>query len=210
MQEISDRSGSEDINDSEHEDPDFKPVANWNDRSNFEEIVNIVKLANQRVKLLHVLKENNLYPVRVPGTPWSISLTCPFHKGGNERHPAFGYNFVTDRFNCFVCGKSGRAVEFYAYKENKSLEAVARHILYLYDNEDDDDIELDDTQEINKELADFAGFIRNRIKSNVPMNQIDKMTFCLDAYLAAKVARGNINVENLRWCINWIKQLEIE
>lgn len=37
----------------------------------------------------------------------NIQITCPFHKGGQEKKPSFGINKTTGKAHCFTCGWSG-------------------------------------------------------------------------------------------------------
>ena len=36
-----------------------------------------------------------------------ISVRCPFHKSGSERHPSFWVSRLTGRWGCFTCGEGG-------------------------------------------------------------------------------------------------------
>jgi hypothetical protein len=43
-----------------------------------------------------------------------IKATCPFHKGGNEKHPSLYINMETGQYFCQACGKKGDIFHFYA------------------------------------------------------------------------------------------------
>jgi len=41
-----------------------------------------------------------------------ISAVCPFHKGGQERHPSFWINRTTGSWGCFTCTTSGSSLKY--------------------------------------------------------------------------------------------------
>src|SRR5690242_12239453 len=102
----------------------------------------LIHAANKKVRLYSVFKAYNINIPRVSkNQTWSATITCPLpsHKGARERTPSFGYNFIEDRFQCFGCHKSGRAVEFISEMEGKKRNSVAQSIIDYYETDVDDE-----------------------------------------------------------------------
>jgi hypothetical protein len=179
----------------------------------------LVNAANKKVSLISILHNYGISPMRNQFSKWSLSITCPFHKFGQERTPSLAYNFESDWFNCFSCGRHGRAVEFIAFKEsmvNKRLvtfNEVAKILLSRYEGAEDHDLGLtgDDTKRVEELLFGFSKFIQELIRQYKDdpkeMDVIDKVIWCFDCFLNYAVPGGRITVENLEERIKQAKGL---
>jgi len=95
-----------------------------------------------------------------------MTAICPFksHKNGNERSASFGFNPTEDRFYCFGCRKSGRAVQFIAYYEERNLLDVAKFLLQEVGIQENEANLIDDSDDkINTELIEFSSYIQSLI-----------------------------------------------
>jgi hypothetical protein len=173
-----------------------------------------IKTANRKIRLLDVLRHYGINVEKNHQRPiWSNNIKCPFpsHKGAKERTPSFAYNFVSDRFCCLGCQKSGRAVEFISLYEEVSRSSVADNILSKYGG---DSIQ-DDIDEYNDDLLPIlvkgSNDIRNLIikyKDNPKkLKDIDKIIWWLDFYIMTKNIGKNINAEELSYRLDKIKEL---
>ncbi len=167
----------------------------------------IIKRANKNARLINVITKIYKIPIERANnySEWSILTYCPFplHKGGTERTPSFGYNFVRDFFHCFGCSNSGGAVEFLSLMESVPRHLVAEQILKEtagYDSNNDKLEELDDPQ-IEALLFDFANYLYTICQSNkdkpAVLDQLDKITRWFDGYLYASVPRKKMTVAGL-------------
>ncbi len=167
----------------------------------------LVRAANKKVKLITVLNNYGIHPIRNQFNTWS-NHTCPFHKGGHERTPSFGYNFEKDWFNCLSCRRHGRAVEFIAYKESAvtkrtvTFNEVAALILSRYEHAQE--LELgddDDSKKVEELLFGFSKLIQELIHSGKQdpkrMKWIEKVVWCFDCYLDYAVPSARITMEDL-------------
>jgi DNA primase len=50
---------------------------------------------------------------------------CPVHGSGNRRSRSFSVNLRLGRYQCFVCGSRGHALELYAAVRGLNLHAAA-------------------------------------------------------------------------------------
>lgn len=173
-----------------------------------EKTRNIIRKANRKIKLIQVLNSYGIDPYK--RSDWSDPLICPIHKGGTERTPSFYYSFLEDRFHCFGCSTGGRAVEFLALKENIPHAIIAENIIKEfegYDPNDEFEVEIDYAK-IEELLFNFAIYLENVIKVNPDkIEHIDKLTWWFDSYLAAKIPRNRIVVEELEHRIQKVKSL---
>ncbi len=44
--------------------------------------------------------------MRQPRGEW-VTIACPAHKGGDEKHPSMGVSLVDGHFRCHACGAKG-------------------------------------------------------------------------------------------------------
>lgn len=51
----------------------------------------------------------------VKSTPGNVMVTCPYHKGGQERRPSAGIKEDTGVFHCFTCGETHSLPEVISY-----------------------------------------------------------------------------------------------
>jgi len=172
--------------------------------STFENDLIIIRAANEIASLISVLKNSNITLERFGGA-WSGKIPCPFsfHKAGSEKTGSFNYNFEQDRFHCFGCGTSGRAVEFLSYKEGIDKTIIAERIIkdaggYIPKNLI---IEESIDPKIDKLLYEFSIYINNIILKNkydkAVLEVVDKVTEWVDIYLAKTVPKRKVVVEEL-------------
>lgn len=176
-----------------------------------DRIINLIKIANSKFKLFDILSLYKINVIQQSATDvWSALIKCPFssHKGGQERTPSFGYNFKEDRFHCFGCSTSGRAVEFIAIKENKPKQFIAEQLLQDIDSLDlEEELEEDVNLLIESKLYELSKLFQQtvqRYKYSSVFGQIEKIIWCFDMYLVRNYK--NLTVESLEWWIQRTKE----
>lgn len=158
----------------------------------------LILLANKHVRLSTIFRKYSIKIERfAPTDVWSMNITCPFptHKGGRERTPSFGYNFIDDRFYCFGCKRFGRAVEFIAYKDRIHPEIVAEKLIeqYSLDQFKIDDKELvNDWERIQTSLTSIS-IITNKLYQKYSDNEealryIDNLIWFIDRFMYSRVS----------------------
>jgi hypothetical protein len=167
----------------------------------------IIALANNSISCLAIMEQAGVKFTYMPAqNGWTHKATCPFksHKNGRERTPSFSYNSKEDRFFCFGCNKSGKAVEFIAFTEGRNKLEVARDILaYAGVNEHDAVFIADDSNEkINEILFDFAKFAHDIVDQNrfdsKAIKTIDNIMYCMDMYVAYTVTCHTFDLDELQ------------
>lgn len=205
MRLLSDETGSSGDSSSQGEDGD--PFGDFENSPVKKQ--DLAKIANKKTRLLIVLNSYNIRPTRSQYSDWSDLFVCPFpfHKGGNERTPSFGYNFVEDRFHCFGCNTSGRTVEFIAFRNGLDRNAVAEQILRETEGYDfAEEVEEDENPKIDAAIFEFSSFLnslhRKHKDDSTVLEQIDKVIWWFDLYLATKAPKDQIFVEELEYRIS--------
>lgn len=154
-------SGSRRINNSEarSKSGNFDPTDSWEGNpTTLDEAKKIINLANQKSNLLPILKKYNIRLINTYDVNgWEYKANCPFPHH-NDNTPSFGYNTKEDRFFCFGCRGSGRTVEFLSLFHKQSKLDIAKSILESLNLNESDYalVQIDDSEQINKELFDFA------------------------------------------------------
>jgi len=174
----------------------------------------IIQAANQIRSLLSVFQNYGITLDRQNDT-WSNKISCPFpsHKAGQEKTGSFNYNFQQDRFHCFGCGKSGRAVEFISYKEDIAKCIVAEQIIKDAGGYIPANIVLEESSDpkIDKLLYNFSLFIFEIISKNknnkIVLQQVDKITEWVDGYLIKAIPKRKVVVEELNHRLIKAKEL---
>jgi hypothetical protein len=215
MCEIPDRARSGSTGGVEDEDSDFDPVTDWEDSTSGEETRDLVWAANAKVKLFTILRSYNIIPLKEVNNPWSAKITCPFlaHKGGRERTPSFNYNFEKDYFYCMGCKRSGRAVEFIAYKEGLDRYEVAISLLEHYgDVPTAEEFEAgQDFSVLEKELFGLAMTFCEHVQAvkhdPKKLAGIENLIWTFDCYVWANASKHKIDVEELRKRTSYYKEL---
>jgi len=163
----------------------------------------VIQQANKHVKLIDTLREYSIIVEKEHQfTEWCSGIVCPFpfHKAGKERTGSFGYNFNTDRFHCFGCGKSGQTVEFISFKEGIPRLIIAERLVrerigYLPNNVV---VEEDIDPQIDRLLFDFSKYINAKLLSDpLSVEDIDKVTWWIDDYIISVVPQRKVVVEEL-------------
>jgi len=190
-------------------EPDAKDLKNQN--------IKIIKGVNQKYPLINALKKYKVDLKKVTDIgSWTHHARCPFpdHRDSN---PSFGYNSKEDRFYCFGCRRSGRAVEFISGIQSTSKISVAKNLLIELKISEEEIIsnesiaDLDHGEEINNILLDFGLSINNLFikykKNNEIIKFINDTIFTLDMYLNHAVPKNKINCIELKARINKCKEI---
>ena len=64
---------------------------------NYDKLMKVIREVQQNTKYFNIIKETND----------NILVSCPYHKGGQERRPSCGIHIQTLVYHCFTCGASG-------------------------------------------------------------------------------------------------------
>jgi hypothetical protein len=154
-------------------------------------------------------------PKRQPGSYWSENIFCPL-ANHEDSSASFGYNFKYDRFYCFGCRQSGKAVEFLAGVRNVSRISIADDILNRI-GDDTQEIELvNESDEIKKILISLSLRCQNIIKKfkDDPfiLEILKKPMIWIDGYLLVNVPKNYICIEELKIRVDKTKEIldEIE
>ncbi len=174
----------------------------------------IILLANNRQNLFSIFQKYNFsLEEQYNSTGWTHKSRCPF-PDHRDSTASFGYNSKEDRFNCFGCNRSGRAVQFISYMTNKPLIDVARQIIDESSEKEQDEllfsVDQVDFREIEDNLLDYADYVREFKRSNncsvESMKYAEDLTWNLDLYLRGGVPVGVISLESLKARIEKIKK----
>ena len=162
----------------------------------------LIKLANSKISLYSIINKYNIQLEKVNSSAgWSHKGTCPF-PSHNDRRPSFGYNSNDDRFNCFGCHRSGRAVEFISAIKNKPALEIAKELLNN-SNIDVSNISFEefDYRKLEETIFEYADFIRSFKESNnfseKSIKYAEAITWNLDVYLRLHAPTSTISLENL-------------
>ena len=153
------------------EDRDTNALNSW--QASSEDIrkqnYKLVLIANEKISLNSVLKRYQIVMQKINDNNWSHMGVCPFPMH-NDVNASFGYNPSEDRFNCLGCKKSGRAVEFISFMEQRSRAEIAKEILESLNVSQDDIINFDgeiaDSRSYDM-LYEFSEYARNFILNNI-------------------------------------------
>jgi DNA primase len=177
-------------------------------------IFDTIREANNRVKLIEVLAGYDVHPQKgYNDAEWSISMPCPLHKNGHERTPSFGYSFKKDFFNCFGCGKHGRAVEFISDIENRPVLDIAKEILATIPKSSEDSSEFvsEKFEDIFPYLMDVSTYFRDKFSKykNSPkeMEKIEKVMFFIDSFIVKKGSVNKLKKEHIIVRLDKVKEL---
>lgn len=177
---------------------------------NFE----IIREANNRITLIEVLAGYDIRPQKGHNNAeWSISIPCPLHKNGHERTASFGYSFKKDIFNCFGCGKSGRAVEFISDIENRPVLDIAKEILSSIPKSSENGSEFvsEKFEDIFPYLMETSAYFRDKFakSKNNPkkMEKIEKVMFFIDSYIIKKASVNKLKKEHIIVRLEKVKEL---
>lgn len=182
------------------------------ERSTRENDAIILQAANEIVSLSSVLTKYGI-KFEHQNEAWSNKISCPFssHKAGREKTGSFNYNFKQDLFHCFGCGKSGRAVEFLAFKKGVDKYIIAQQIIKDAGGYIPKNIIIEESidPKVDRLLYEFSEFIYS-IMDNAPLEQIDKVTEWIDIYLSKYAPKRKIVVEELSVRLSKARELLIK
>lgn len=187
-------------------------ASGWEDEIVHQNIeFKLIQKVNSLMHLQSVFEQYNLVLEQIYSqTGWTRRCVCPFpdHK---DASPSFGYNSLEDRFNCFGCGRNGKAVEFIAYMEDRSKLSVAKEIISGLSSgyESITPIERFDFIKLGKILFDFADIIRDfkkKHKCETATKYAEAVTWNLDVYLRKHVPYNTIILYDLEARIFKLKE----
>ena len=162
----------------------------------------LINVANSTISLHSILKQYNISLEQMySATGWTHRCNCPF-SDHRETRPSFGYNSTEDRFNCFGCHRSGKAVEFISFMENKPKKIVAKEL--LGDSFSVDDIfetTAFDYSRLERLLFEYADYIREFKRGHSycdkAVTYAGAVTWNLDVYLMKHVPSNSIILDDL-------------
>jgi len=173
----------------------------------------LIRVANEKLPLSDLLK---IYKIEFPivvysPSGWTHKCPCPFpdHKDTN---PSFNYNSIEDRFNCFGCRRSGKAVQFKAAMHGLSQMEVAESIIEQYSSFEDAYTEIKDrvSDKTDEMLFEFSSYVRSFLNKYYgdkgALAFADNVTWNLDVYLQKHLTSPSLNAENLEARINILKE----
>lgn len=219
MSTLSSGTESDSQDDLSYENNFVEDSVGWNDGSEvdiyYEKFENsrvnnhLIRLANKKVPLSFFIKKFNIHlDQKYSETGWTHMGVCPFPDHTDDS-PSFGFNSKEERFNCFGCQRSGKAVQFLAYLQGTSQTEVARSILKNSNYEFIiDEIEDYTDEEIDHVLFEYADFVRKFLETN--NNSIHAFQYSelinwqLDVYLWNK--KGSIPIDSLKARIDKMKK----
>ncbi|KKN61002.1 hypothetical protein LCGC14_0526270 [marine sediment metagenome] len=176
----------------------------------------LIQAANSRVSLQSVFSQYNITFEQVYSpSGWTHRSTCPF-RDHRDSTPSFGYNSTDDRFNCFGCHRSGKAVEFVAYMDGKSRIMAAKELVgdsISLDEISNFELERFDYKRLDRLLFDYSDILRAFKKSNgythKAMEYASAVTWNLDVYLRKHAPSNSIVLDDLeRRVSKLMEQLE--
>jgi len=173
----------------------------------------LITIANEKQPLIDLL---HLYHVDFPiiiysPSGWTHKGQCPF-PDHNDANPSFNYNSIEDRFNCFGCGKSGRAVQFKAGMHNLPLMEVAETIIEQFGSLDEAYLEIRERKEDKSDelLIDFSSYVKDFLDkfygNQKAFEFAESVAWSLDLYLLKHVADPYIDFDNLEARIIVLKE----
>ncbi len=215
---LPDRSGCEGNGVFSSEDSDFEGSSGWEDKvinplEHFNVEYKLIQLANKKVSLNSVFRKYNLtFETIYSPIGWNNRCSCPF-SDHRDSSPSFGYNSQEDRFNCFGCNRSGRAVEFISYMENNSKIDVARNLIGTTSSlEDLSLLELErfDYGRLIEVLFDYADYVRefkrSHSNSKKAVDYAMAITWNLDVYLRQHGPFNTIILDDLEVRVSKLKE----
>jgi len=196
-----------------------KESSGWEDDPRFDEYDEkfrglnnkIINLANKKVTLYSILKHYNLISnLESDLNGWLPCIQCPF-QDHNDSTPSFGFNYTEDRFYCFGCKKSGRAVQFISYMEGVGQIDVAKKLLPInFKKEEINYTDVVDLSEIKKILFEYADCVRSFLIRNECKDQafeyINNLNWNLDVYMSSAFNFSSLNYNNLEARIYKLKE----
>ena len=209
MQSLSSQTRSINSFDGYGKNPDFNGSLEVDSRA-------IISLANEKSSCFSILEAYKVKLVEsASSNGWTHKATCPFksHKGGNERDASFGYNSKEDRFYCFGCRKSGRAVDFIAAYDGRPKLEIANEILQSLGVRAEEVYEHipDDTNDrITELLVDFSIYTESILdkfrNDDGKISLINNIVYCLDMYIMHGASKRFMDLEEFIKRIEYYKE----
>lgn len=202
---------------------DFEKSSGWNDESELDRYLQnkdinkqlIKKLIYQANKLLPlssiIFKHNIAWTITENQSGWTHKACCPF-ADHQDSTPSFGYNSKDDRFHCFGCHRSGNAVQFLAFLNNKTIIETAKEIILKFKSSEDiiielDEIQSDKTDELLDEFSkEIRSFLYTHSDNSKALQYLEAVTWNLDVYLEKHTMSGTINFDSLQARIEKLRE----
>jgi len=169
-----------------------------------------VKLVNSNVKLEFIFNKYNItFQERYSPSGWKYQASCPF-PDHRDSDPSFNYNKDDDRFHCFGCNRSGKAVNFVSYLEKISIYEAAQKVYKWGKNFNEIYFELPEKNDnLDKVLIEFSddirGFLFKNGKSEKSIKFAESIMWVVDIYVNQNFSKG-INIDNLNKRISFLKE----
>jgi len=214
MYKISDNTESNSNSGIESEDGYVGEISGW-ETEVFTEKLNLSKgvidFVSKKISL--ELLFNTRYKIdfeeRYSPSGWCFVRSCPF-PDHRDSTPSFHYNKADDRFHCFGCNRSGRAVQFVAYMDCITFSGAAELLSDKFNISTDvyiDEVKNNNVK-IDKLLLDFSNYVYIFIKNentSARVKYAEMITQVLDIYIQKHLPRGTMNEENLTERIQKLK-----
>jgi DNA primase len=85
-----------------------------------------------------------------------VSAACPFHKGGQERHPSFWVNRETGAWGCFTCSAKGSSLKYLLRELNVHSRKIEAE-LEEAEKDAQHTAKISEIRRRKKDRADFKG-----------------------------------------------------
>jgi len=173
----------------------------------------LITLANEKQSLISLLHIHHVdFPIIIYSpSGWTHKGQCPF-PDHHDANPSFNYNSIEDRFNCFGCGRSGRAVQFKAAMHNLPMMDVAETIIEQFGSLDEAYLEIKERKEDKSDeaLLEFSLYIKAFLDmfygSSKALEFAEAVAWGLDLYVLKHATNPNINYDNLEARIALLKE----
>lgn len=173
----------------------------------------LIRIANEKLPLSELLKAYKItFPVVIYSpSGWTHKCPCPF-PDHRDTNPSFNYNSLEDRFNCFGCNRSGKAVQFKAAMHGLSQIEVAESIIEQYSSFEDAYTEIkervaDKSDEIIFEFSShIKDFLNKHYGDKKAFAFAENITWSLDIYIYKHMTSMSMDFDNLKARIEVLKE----
>lgn len=184
----------------------------WNDVEQNDYLNNkIIQICNV-IPLSAVFKRYGILFESDSYSEWQ-HINCPF-KDHDDYSPSFGYNKTKDVFNCFGCGRYGRAVHFISFYEDIPIQIVVKQISKYFENIIPHQIKSTDYNALNSIMQHHSSIIREFLHKFVDdpdelqasIHYVDVLNEIYDEYIRSTVEGGNIDLSYLKFLSEYIEE----
>lgn len=220
MRSIQGAAGSSSDDDFELDLFETKDDSGWSDDTQLDRFARsketrakIIKKANQQISLLSLLKESKVQLIeKYSPSGWTHSACCPF-PDHDDSTPSFGYNSITDAFNCYGCQRGGRAVQYLAYLNRRNdFYQIAKEILgrSIQTEALIQEIHESDKDKTDEILEDFFFYVYEFVSKHrgdaKAFKYVNKITYQVDLYISKNAFKGTMSAPELAMRIQKLKK----